>query len=1349
MSSLENKSDLLPAEKRALLAEVLRKRAAVSRRVPLSFAQQRLWFLDQLEPGSPLYNISRAVRLKGQLDFQALHAALNCIVARHESLRTNFSSVGDEPVQTIVPTREIDIQFVDLLGLPESDREGEARRLAAHAAQRPFNLAQDHLLRATLFTIDHQDQVLLLVMHHIVSDGWSMGILSRELETLYEAFTNGQPSPLTELPIQYGDFARWQRDWLRGPVLEEQVNFWKKQLADAPAVLELSTDRPHPAIQTFNGAYHTSSLQKELRDSLTELSRRQGVTLFMTLLAAFQTMLYRYTHQQDIVIGTPIANRTRTETEDLIGLFVNTLVVRTDLSGNPTFLELLGRIREVALDAFAHQDLPFEKLVEELQPERSLAHMPLFQALFALQNVPKSTLRLGSLELSDFSFDKNTSKLDLSLYVGERSDGLTLTFEYNTDLFDASTIERLAANFQTLLEGIVANPAQRISALPLLTERERFQVVVNWNQTEAEFPNKCIHELFEEQAQRTADNVALIYEGTELTYRELNRKANQLAHYLKQRGVGPNVFVGICVERSPEMVVGLLAILKAGGAYIPLDPAHPAERILLMLAGSRATLLLTQKHLSGSFAAWRGETIYLDVQWPEIAENATDNPINANTPEDSAYLLYTSGSTGQPKGVVNSHRASLNRFAWMWREYPFTEGEVCCQKTSLSFGDSIWEIFGPLLQGVPLVIIPDESVKDSHELIATLSINKVTRLVLVPSLLRVILELREDLAQQLSALRYCVSSGETLPVDLAMTFHDRLRHAKLINLYGSSELAADVTCYEIGGAGKLWNIPIGRPIANTRIYIVDTNFQPVPVGVLGEICVGGEGLASCYLNSPRLTSEKFVPDPFSQRPGARLFRTGDIGRFLPDGNIEYHGRRDHQVKVRGFRIELGEIENALKNSPSVKDAVVILRESSTGNKHLVGYVVANSNSDEFPNNVVGSELKRLLKKSLPDYMVPAYFVFLEKFPLTPTGKIDRRALPNPDGSRPELEEAHIAPRDDLERRLARIWEKLLGVHPVGIRDDFFHLGGHSLLAVRLVSEIQKEVGQRLPLVSFFQGANIEYLASLLRQDVSSLDWPTLVEIQAGDTKPPLFCVSMPNVNALGYRSLARYLGNDQPVFGLQAQYPEDLEGEHSQVAVHEVATEYLQALRRAQPTGPYQFIGMCRGAHIAYEMARRLEREGHEISLLGVIDTWVMENTYNYFWQVEYRARHLLSRTLRHIRRQLNPIYKKVQGAATNNGENVSNLIPADRAERRRQILKLYFPGPDFVPTFFEGHITVFRTERQPHNRIRDSRLGWGKLAKGGVDLHFIPGGHDTVLKEPYVQHLAAALNKCLRRRSD
>jgi len=1175
-----------------------------------------------------------------------------------------------------------------------------------------------------------------------------MGVLFRELGVLYEAFLKDQPSPLADLPIQYADFALWQREWLQGEVLETQLDYWRKQLADTPAVLDLPTDNPRPALQTFNGAYHSLVLPRRLSDSVSALSRRSGTTLFMTLLAAFQALLGRYTNQEDVVVGTPIANRTRRETEDLIGFFVNTLVMRTDLSGNPSFRQLLHRVREVALQAYAHQDLPFEKLVQELKPERSLSHAPLFQVLFALQNAPKSTLTLSDLNLRELPIAGQTAKFDLSLYIGETDEGLRLTFEYNTDLFNHTTIARMGRHFETLVEGAVSNPDKPLRNLPLLDDAELHRLLVEWTDTSAAYPRRCIHELFEEQAKATPDARAVIFENQQITFGELDQRANQLAHYLCRRGVGPEVVIAVCMEPTVDLVVGLLGILKAGAAFVPVDPSYPAERVAFLLQDSRASIVLTQARVLETLPASAAETICVDSGWAEIARESTTVPPPRTTSENAAYVIYTSGSTGQPIASVSPHHASLNRFAWMWKAYPFAADEICCQKTSLSFGDSIWEIFGPLLQGIPLVIIPGDVIKDPRRLVETLSANDVTRLVLVPSLLHVILEQETDLARKLPRLKYWTSSGEALPLALAHSFKERFPDAVLINLYGSSELAADVTCYEVSNS-TLSSIPIGRPIDNTAAYILDGRFAPAPAGVCGELYIAGAALARCYLDRPELTAERFLPNPFSNHPGARMFKTGDLARYQENGVIEFLGRADHQVKIRGFRVELGEIEAALKSHPLVKNAVATLGQVSDYNQILLCHVVPNDKHPAVEDGKLSAELRSFLKAKLPEYMVPGAFILLEELPLTPSGKIDRRSLPKPDRDRPELEAVHVAPRDDLEKRIAHIWEKLLGVQSVGIRDNFFDLGGHSLLAVRLVSEIEKEVGQRLPLVSFFQHASIEYLASLLRQDVRSLSWPTLVEIQAGGPNAPLFCVSMPNVNALGYRSLARYLGTNQPVFGLQAQYPEDLEGEHSQAAVNRIATEYLEALRAVRPTGPYQFVGLCRGAHIAYEMARRLEREGQEVALLGIIDTWVMENTYNYFWHLEYYASRLLWLTVLGLRKQLSFIKKKAQGVLRNIGDQTSTFVPADSAEHKEKPIEVYFPGPDFVPTTYEGRIAVFRARRQPRNRIRDPHLGWGKLARGGVDVHFIPGGHNSVLKEPHVQGLAAELKKCLRQQSE
>jgi amino acid adenylation domain-containing protein len=959
-------------------------------------------------------------------------------------------------------------------------------------------------MRTSLLRLDELEHILLLTSHHIVSDAWSAEILFREVGELYKAFSSGRPSPLSPLPIQYADFAEWQRDWLQGAVLEEQLAYWKKQLAGVSDMLALPNDHPRPPVQTFRGAYKSLTLPRMLSEQLIELSRRKGATTFMTLLAAFDVLLARYTGLEDIVVGSPIAGRNREEIERLIGFFVNTLVLRADLSGNPSFTEVLKRVREVALEAYAHQEVPFEKLVEELEPERSLGHSPLFQVMFALHHAPQAEFGLRGLTLEQIKTETKTSKFDLSLFVADEADGLTCIAEYNTDLFDEPTIERLLGHYQGVLEAVVANADQRISELPLFTEGQREQLVVEWNGTGAEVPPGTIDDLFETQVERTPNAVAVKSGDRQLTYVELNIRANQLARHLRRLGVGPEVRVGVCVERSLEMIVGLLGILKAGGAYVPLEPAYPPERISFILDDSRALLLLTQQRFSQSLRATNVQTICLDRDWPEIARESGENPAGgavAERTENSAHLIYTSGSTGQPKGVLSAHRASVNRFAWMWGRYPFAAGEVCCQKTALSFVDSIWEIFGPLLQGVPLVIIPDEIVKDPQLFVAALAANKVTRLVLVPSLLRVILELGEDLARQLSDLRYCVCSGETLPVELAKIFRAKIPGTKLINLYGSSEVAADVTCYEVNNVDGLSTIPIGRPIANTEVYILDANLVLAPLGVPGEIYVGGDGLARGYLNRAELTAEKFVAHPFGCLAGARLFRTGDSGRYLPDGNIEYRGRRDTQVKVRGFRIELGEIEAQLASHTQVHQAVVIARDDERGDKQLVAYVVA---AGEAPAN---NELRAHLRRKLPDHMIPAAFVLLETLPLTASGKVNRLALPAPDRDHLVAGDAFVAPRTQTEEILASVWADVLDTADVGVNDDFFALGGHSLLLARIAARIRETFQLELPLRALFEAPTVAALAERIetaRRNAEGLEDVPLVAVSRAGPLPLSF-----------------------------------------------------------------------------------------------------------------------------------------------------------------------------------------------------------------------------------------------------
>lgn len=1040
----------------------------------LSFAQQRLWFLNQLDPESPAYNEPKAILLKGALNVRALGEAINHLVARHEALRTMFASTDGNLRQIIVSDYSIELPVVDLSSLPQATRDAEVDRLISETTQRPFDLIHDLMLRALLIRLSNDEEhVLLFVTHHIASDKWSSGILWRDLAALYQSFVAGHPCTLPELPVQYADYAEWQHDRLRGDFLETQLGYWKKQLAGI-STLRLLADRPNPQLQSWRGAKESFSASREVSDALAALSRQHGVTLFMTLLAAFQTLLQRYTGQDDIAVGSPIAGRTRSEIENLIGFFINTLVLRTDLSGNPTFVELLGRVRETAYGAYAHQELPFEKLVEELNPERNLSGTPLFRVMFALQNVPQETVQFPGLSVIRFDINREVAKFDLSLSILEEPEGLKVSFEYNTDLSDAATITRMLGHFKTLLESIVANPDQCISDLPILLEAENHQLLVEWNDTKTDYPEgRCLHQLFETQVQRTPDSIAAVFEDQRLTYRGLNARANQLAHYLRKLGVGPEVLVGLCAERSLDMVIGLLGILKAGGAYLPLDPDYPKERLAFMLQDAQVPVLLTQAKLVERLPRQAAEVVCLDMGWDEIATESSENPADSVMPDNLAYVIYTSGSTGSPKGAMNTHRGICNRLLWMQDAYRLMEADRVLQKTPFSFDVSVWEFFWPLLTGARLVVARPGGHQDSAYLVKLISEQKITTLHFVPSMLQVFLS--EPTLEACRCLRQVMCSGETLPTTLQELFFARLG-AELHNLYGPTEAAVDVTFWACERSRRARAVPIGRPIANIEIYLLDSHLKPVPVGVPGELFIGGVGLARGYLNQPELTTEKFIPNSFSDEPGARLYKTGDVARYLPDGNIEFLGRVDHQVKIRGFRIELGEIEVVLSQHPAVRETVVLAREDGRGEKRLVGYIVTVATPA--PST---SELRSFLQHKLPNYMVPAAFVFLDSLPVTSSGKVDRNALPEPDQNRLETEESYVAPRTPVEELLAGIWSDLLKIAKVGARDNFFDLGGHSLLATQVISRIRITFRIDLPLRRLFETPTVAGLARAIQE----------------------------------------------------------------------------------------------------------------------------------------------------------------------------------------------------------------------------------------------------------------------------
>ena len=1023
-------------------------------------------------------------------------------MARHEVLRTTFANVDGSPRQVVAEKRSVKLSVIELSEWLEAERKEEAQRLLKEEAQRPFNLSQDLMLRCTLLRLGPEEDILLLVMHHIAFDGWSLGIFIRELTLFYEGFSKGNPPSLTELPIQYADFAHWQRDWLQGDVLEAELSYWKEQLVDSPPVLELPTDRPRPAVQTYRGERQGLVLSKTLTESLNSLSRREGVTLFMTLLAAFVTLLHRYRGQDDIVVGSPNAGRTRVEIEELIGFFVNTLVLRTSLSGNPTFLELLGRVRETALAASSHQDLPFEKLVEELQPERNLSTSPLFQVMFVLQNAPGGALELPGLTLRPLEVDSGRAKFDLTLSMIEGEDGLRGSIEYSTALFEATTIVRLLGHFRILLEGIVADPERRLSELPLLRAAERHQLLVEWNDTQTEYPkDKPIHQLFEAQVERTPEAVAVLFEDQQLTYRELNARANRLAHYLRRLGVGPETLVGISVERSLEMVVGVLGALKSGGAYVPLDPHYPMERLAYMLEEIQTPVLLTQQRLLNGLPQHQADVVCLDTDWQAIVQESVENPLSEVTADNLAYVIFTSGSTGMPKGVMIPHRAIANHMVWMQADYPLTKADSVLQKTPFSFDASVWEFFAPLLTGARLIVARPRGHQEGAYLLELINRQNATILQLVPSALRMLLEEKE--IGNCSCLRRVFCGGETLPVELQLQFFTRLA-ADLLNLYGPTEACIDTTAWTCKRKSNQPIIPIGRPIANTQVYLLDAHLQPVPVGIPGELHIEGDGLARGYLNRPELTAEKFIPNPFSNVLGARLYKTGDLARYLPDGNIEFLGRIDHQVKIRGYRIELGEIEAVLEGHSSVREVVVLAREDEPGEMRLVAYI---TRSQEREPSI--SELRRFLQKKLPDYMIPSNFIVLDAHPLTPSGKVDRLAMPAPDTARPELEEVFVAPRSPIEEILAGIWTQLLELERVGVHDNFFELGGHSLLATRIISRLRDAFQIELPLRSLFEAPTVAELArdiaqkqieqtngQILAQTLAELNQLSEVEVQS-------------------------------------------------------------------------------------------------------------------------------------------------------------------------------------------------------------------------------------------------------------
>jgi amino acid adenylation domain-containing protein len=1310
--------------------------AAAGDAFPLSSAQRRMWFLAQFEDNSTAYNRCNVYRIRGPLDRRAVERALSEIVARHAVLRTTYQSPEGEPRQVVSPPGPIMLAQLDLSDEPQSHRMERAVAAATKAANLQFDLTRDPILWPLLVKLDADDHLLVLTKHHIASDGWSAGVLMRELAALYGAFSDRRGvdtgrNVLEPLPIQYYDFAAWQARSTGGGAAQESLEWWKKRLAGAPSLLTLPIDRPRPPRQTFSGATESFVIPSAISDSLKEIARRERATLFVTLLAAFQTMLHRYTGTDDIVVGVPVAGRTRVETEGLIGLFVNMLAMRGDLSGDPTFRELLRKTRDSAFQGYSHQDLPFDMVVESIHPQRNLSYPPIFQVTFQVRNYPLEDMQLAGLEVEEVDFDPGTSLFDLSFEGSEKAGGLFCKLIYNVDLFDRETIARMAGHFKTLLEGIVTDPDTHISRLPILTAAERHQLLIEWNDTGREYPRECVHRLFEQQVERTPDAVAISFEGDQLTYGALNERANHLAHRLVGLGVQPGALVGICIERSLELVVALIGTLKAGAAYLPLDPSYPTERLDFMLEDSGSPVLVTTTSLPEKFTTSGVRVVRVDAL---DAGDASSLQVPVK-PDGDAFVIYTSGSTGKPKGVAISHGGWSNLLHAIRSEIEFSADDVLLAVTTFSFDIASLELFLPLVSGGHVVVASHEVVRNGAGLSDLISRSGATVMQATPATWAMMIELGWSGEPRLKT----ISGGEALTRSLANKLLER--SAGLWNGYGPSETTIYSMIHRVGaGDGP---VPIGRPLANTMIHILDRQHELVPAGVVGELYIGGGGVARGYLNRPELTSERFVANPFATNPGERLYRTGDLARRRADGQVEYLGRADDQLKIRGVRVEPGEIEAALVNHSEIQRAAVVAREDAGGSKSLVAYLV--SRNDRPP---AASTIRSYLRESLPDYMIPSRFAFVASLPLTPSGKIDRANLPPLDASAAVDHRPLVAPRDDIERRLQAIWQELLNTSSIGIHDDFYAVGGHSLLGAKLLARIEREFNRRIPLTAMFPAPTIASIAARIAGDAKDSELPTTVPIQPLGSLPPIFVVG----NYPSFRQLALKLSTDRPMIGILIPDEFRLRLPYS---LEQLAGLQVKSILELNKGEPIFLIGFSAEGVLAYEVARQLVAAGREVGLVAMIDTACPSQQDEPLILRVARSARIHLREIRSIGLGQAPgviadvlsrgalrLKFRAWKLASRLGIVREPLAPKRPADL---VMAMVLATRRYVPQLYWGRVLLFKQTADREGRFRFEDYGWGEVVRGGLEICEIPGDHLTLLVEPGVATVAAKLDAAMK----
>jgi aspartate racemase len=1324
--------------------------------LPLSYAQQRLWFLNQLMPDSNAYNLPAEMVIDAQINVTAFQQALTEVMRRHEALRTTFVLSGAQPLQHINPPAPFDLPLVDLRALSTAEQRAVTERLQQESELRPFDLQAGPLVRAKLVRTDEQEYLFLLNMHHIVSDGWSMGVLLHEIETLYDSFTRGVPSPLPELEVQYADYARWQRDWLDGETLKQEVAFWKEQLEGAPTLLELETDHPRQLLRKLRGAQHPIAFSPEVSRWLRDFHREEGVTLFMTLMAGFHALLWRYTGQSDILVGTPTAGRSRVELESMIGFFVNMIPIRTNFTKAPSFRELVNQVRDASLAAYTHQELPFDKLVEELQPRRAPGRNPIFQAILAFQNaapqmsLAKVTLPAGTPTSADVKFD-------LEVHLRDTADGVQGWFVYSPELFEPAFIARMVYHFQHLFEKAMAEPDSELSTLSLLDEAEYREVVEEWNDTAAPVPHGCVHEVFEREVAERPDKIAIESQDEQITYRELNRRADDLARRLRDVGVGPETFVGVMVERSPELIVSLLGIGKAGGVYVPINLNDPPKRVEFVLQDAGVSVVVTTRTLSAPIPVADLTLVYVLGEGDLKADKKQDRrPGGEATPDNLAYLMYTSGSTGTPKGVGITHR-NIVGFVKAANYAQLNADETFLHLAPISFDASTFEIWAALLNGARLIIYPPTlpSLSDLGELVAR---TQVTTLFLTTGLFH---QFVDNSVTNIGAVRQLLTGGDALSPQLLQKGIEQIEGVQIVNCYGPTESTVMVCTYPVERDRQMTSVPIGRPVSNTRLYVMNS-LQPAGIGERGELFIGGHGLGRGYHKRPDLTAERFLPDRFSPQPGARLYRTGDAARFLNNGLIQFLGRIDDQLKISGFRIEPREIEAVLATHPALTSALVAAREETAGQKFLVAYFVPNSE-----HGPTSDELRAYLKERLPEYMVPSVYVPLESVPLTAHGKVDRAALPAPQVSLSRGGREYIAPQNDLQQQLVDIWEELFKVHPIGITDNFFELGGHSLQMIMLVARVEERLGKRVSTADLFDDPTVEHLAGLIGHGKENMFQSLIVRLHPEGTQPPIFGPHASGGNVWCYKELVQHLGDDQPFFGIQPREPENgMVVHHTEVQA--MATDYVQAIRGFQPEGPYWLTGWSMGGVIAFEMATQLQQQGQEVAMLALMDTGVPEPAEaEYNWAVLLPVFAVdLGLPEEDMRRPAAfvPQPQMVELRKLWTQARKAGVIPSEMTlvEFRKlfDVFKIYANSTRrYQPGLFQGRIsllnpsvgleTIFtgdydnatkRSERAKVNPVE----GWGRLATEGADLRLIPGNHFSMLYEPNVQVLGEELRKVI-----